>query len=119
MPLLTKPSSAPRTALFYITTGALLMVWSAMWWLMFTPESPLSKFICASLFFSGVVLLIIGFAVGQIGRAARNAELPPKEATAAEARVDQLAAARGVVPSTNAPPPVATPNQITTAAPGA
>jgi len=51
----------------------------------------------------GIVLLVIGFAVGQIGRAARKSELPPPEATHAVAREGQVAA-RGVAMPPNIPP---------------
>jgi len=113
MPLMSKPSSAPHIALFYITVGALLMVWASVWYFFYPPEG-VGKLIDAGLFFTGLVLLIIGFAVGQIGRAARSAELPPKEATRAEAQKDQTAAARGATPPAGSPPPVASPNQIST-----
>jgi hypothetical protein len=117
MPLMSKPSSAPHYALFYITTGSLLTVWSSVWYLMNRPETRIGQFICTGLFFTGIVLLVIGFAIGQIGRAARAAELPPKEVTAAEAQKDQTAAARGAVPPAGSPPPVPTPNQVSTASP--
>jgi hypothetical protein len=114
MPLMSKPSSAPRTALFYITIGALLVVWSTTWYFLMTPDTNTKKFLDAGLFMTGVVLLVIGFGLGHLGRMARKAELPPQEATAAEARIDQNAAARGAAPGATAPPPVPSPNQITT-----
>jgi hypothetical protein len=118
MPLMSKPSSAPRTALFYITTGALLVVWSTTWYFLLTPDTNPKRFLDAGMFMTGVVLLVIGFGLGHLGRMARQAELPPKEATAAEAKIDQNAAARGAAPpGTTGTPPVATPNQVSTASP--
>jgi hypothetical protein len=113
MPLMSKPSSAPHIALFYITTGALLIVWATVWYFFYPPQG-IGRLIDAGLFFTGVVLLAIGFAIGQIGRAARTAELPPKEATAAESQKDQTQAARGTAPPATSPPPVASPNQVST-----
>jgi hypothetical protein len=114
MPLLSKPSSAAHLSLLYITVGALLGVWSGIRYVYlrnhdvgnFTTE----YYWCAGLVLSGLVLLIIGLALGRIGRAARHAELPPEEVTGAEANAVQNAAARApIVATTNPavqPPPV-------------
>ncbi len=91
MPESIKPSAAPGTALLYITLGALMTVWSLAWYLMFTPESTVSKFLCIGLLSTGVVLLAIGFFVGQIGRAARKAELTPPEDTPGAAPAQSVA----------------------------
>jgi hypothetical protein len=110
MPLITKPSSAPRTALVYITIGALLTVWSSVWYLFSPPENRVGQLMDAGLFLSGLVLLVIGFTVGQIGRAARDAELPPKGATPLEARKEAAGAGRNTMgqpinPATQMVPP--------------
>jgi hypothetical protein len=96
MPLLSQPSSAARTALFYITVGALLIVWTGIWFVYLHnyAETSTPYYFCTGLCITGVTLLIIGLALGRIGRAARHAELPPPEVTAAVANVDQNAAAR-------------------------
>ena len=74
-------------SLIYITLGALLDVWSGIWyWYLHSHADEVSQtsyFWCAGFFLTGLTLLIIGLALGQIGRAARHAELPPPEATPA------------------------------------
>src|SRR5262249_34016549 len=98
MPLLSQPSSAAKTSLPSITLGALLVVWPCIWYLYLhaNPEGvpPRTWYINYGLLATGLVLLVIGLAVGQIGRSARHAELPPPEATHQEAKIDQTAAAR-------------------------
>ena len=119
MPLMTQPSSAAKMSLAYITLGALLIVWTTIWYfyLRANPDGVPDRtwYINYGLLASGVVFLIIGLAVGQIGRSARHAELPPPEASRQEAKIEQTAAARPVVvpPVASAQPPgtqpVATP----------
>ena len=97
MPLLSKPSFAPRTALIYITVGALLDVWTLVWYFWFARDQQgyISRdtwFWLSGLFFSGLVLMLIGFYLGRIGRAARKAEMPPPEVEADEAAIQQTAA---------------------------
>ena len=97
MPLLSKPSFAPRTALIYITVGALLGVWTVVWYFWFArdPQGYISRdtwFWLTGLFFSGVVLMLIGFYLGRIGRAARKAETPPPEIERDEAAIQRTAA---------------------------
>ena len=75
------PSSAPGTSLAYITVGAILSIWSAVWYYAFRPETRWGSAVCMGLFLTGVAFLVIGFGVGRIGREARHAELPPAEAT--------------------------------------
>jgi hypothetical protein len=114
MPLVSQPSSAAKTSLAYITLGALLLVWTGIWYwyLHSNPEGVLQRtwYICFGLMASGAVILVIGLAVGQIGRQARHADLPPPEVKNQEARIDQNAAARPVVVAPGAPAqPAATP----------
>lgn len=82
MPILSKPSGAARTAVTYVTIGALIEVWSIVWYIWLTqhasPERTEAAFYwCYGFLLTGLVLLAIGFALGRIGRAARHAELPP------------------------------------------
>lgn len=78
MVVVSKASGAPGMALFYITTGALMTIWAAVWYLAFAPESRVSIGICAGLFLSGLAFLVIGFSLGRIGRQAREAEMAPR-----------------------------------------
>lgn len=100
MPILTNPSFAARTAVIYITTGALIDVWSGIWlWYLRNTQSGVhtSWYWCFGFLFTGLTLIIIGCAIGQIGRSARAAELPPQEVTRAVSQAEQNAAARAPV----------------------
>jgi len=97
MPLLSKPSFAPRTALIYVTIGALLGVWTLVWYFWFArdPQGYISRdtwFWLSGLFFTGLVLIVIGLLLGHIGRAARKAEMPPPEVERDEAAIQRTAA---------------------------
>src|SRR5271169_1722553 len=124
MPILSKPSQAARAALIYITLGALLTVWTIIWFFYLRNESSESAdsgiyYVCYGLFLTGVVLMTIGFAVGRIGRAARHAELPPPEAEKAVENAEQNAAARAPITApVNASMPTAYGNGMVTVAPG-
>jgi hypothetical protein len=94
MAILTKPSAEARVALVYITGGALLGVWSSVWYLYMRespPESAVPYYFCAGFLLTGLILIAIGFGVGHIGRAARRAELPPPEVTPNTVVADQMA----------------------------
>jgi len=83
-PILSKPSSAAPTSLFYVTLGALMTVWSAIWFFYLSRNPPSHQFIhyiCTGCLISGLVLLAIGVFIGPMGRFARKAELPPPEVT--------------------------------------
>lgn len=100
MSIMTTPSAEARISLSFITGGTLLAVWSAIWYVYLRnhpPENSGTYYICAGLFLSGVVLVTIGVAVGHIGRAARRAEIPPPEVTAAIVGVNQEAASRAPI----------------------
>ena len=84
MPILSNPSWSSRLAVGYITGGTLIDVWCLIWysWLKaHPPECDASYYWCVGLALTGLTLVVIGFALGRIGRSAREAELPPKEAT--------------------------------------
>jgi hypothetical protein len=98
MPLLSKPAFGPRTAIIYITVGALIDVWTGVWYYSFVRgvDGPLSRnaqFWLWGFFLTGLTLIVVGALLGNIGRAARKAELPPADATPAEARIQETAAA--------------------------
>jgi hypothetical protein len=81
MPERSKPSVGARLAIFYITAGALMNVWTVVYYAFYlhrqagTGDNRL--FWCVGFFFTGVILMFIGFALGRIGRSARQADLPP------------------------------------------
>ena len=75
-------TQSARMAIVYITLGALIDVWTALYYfLMFKKmddgRTDNELFWIAGFFFSGMALLIIGILVGRIGRAAGKAEVAP------------------------------------------
>jgi hypothetical protein len=102
MPVLSKPAFGPKVALVYVTIGALIDVWTVVYYFAFARSEAMSNttwFFLLGLFFSGLVLIVLGLILGPLGRAARQAELPPTSATTqAEANIEHTAAAN--------PPPV-------------
>lgn len=114
MGMMSHPAFGPKAALAYITVGALMDVWTAVWYFAKVrphPESVTENtwFWLSGLFITGLVLMGIGFFLGQIGRAARKAELPPSEAARAEANIQQTAAA---VPNPVVAPGIAAPGMV-------
>jgi hypothetical protein len=99
----TKSVFVPSTAIIYITLGALMDIWTAVYYFVYRNEVPPQDarsqlFWVAGFFFTGLVLIVIGFAMGPIGRAARQAELPPAEpAVPVEATVPASAVPNEVV----------------------
>jgi hypothetical protein len=119
MPMLTKPSAAARMSLLYITVGALLLVWTGVYFAYLYRNPPAHDYVwylSTAILLTGATLLIIGLALGKIGRAARHAELPPPEATPAVAATDQKAAQSGMVAPPLPTAPVA-PNGAVPASP--
>jgi hypothetical protein len=80
-------------------------------------------YLCYAIFFSGLTLFIIGFALGRIGRAGRRAELPPEVSTTSTAQpavtsqpvVQSAAPGQAVVPGQ----PVIPGQPVTAVPPGA
>lgn len=102
MSILTNPAFGPKVALIYVTVGALIDVWAAVYYFAFgrgkmTDANPNDDnstwFWVAGFFLTGLVLMILGLVLGPLGRAAREAELPPREATREEAQIKARAAA--------------------------
>jgi hypothetical protein len=73
-----RPTSSPaRTALTYITVGCLMLVWTGVWYMYLVNHPPQTSEVhywVAGLALTGLILVILGLAVGQIGRSAKHAE---------------------------------------------
>ena len=106
MSILTTPSGAFPISLIYITVGALIDIWAAVAMFYYPPETNWGHFLLVGFLVTGLALLVIGLLLGPIGRAARHAELPPTEVTAAVSSAEQTAAANPppVIPATSMPP---------------
>ena len=78
-------SPAARTSLVYITLGALIVIWTGVWYLYLHNNPPVATdaahvapvyYWCGGLGVTGAVLIVIGLAVGRVGTSARQADLP-------------------------------------------
>lgn len=89
--IFNQASSAARTALIYITAGAMMVIWTGVWYVYLhnnPPETSTVYYWCGGLLMTGLTLMVIGFGFGRIGRAARHADMPAE-----------------VVPTVAVPPP--------------
>ena len=72
----SKSSAAP--ALIYITLGALMSVWSGVWFVYERNKPDASNgtyYICTGLLLTGLALLAIGFVLGRIAHKAQSMEI--------------------------------------------
>jgi hypothetical protein len=80
MPFFRPTSSPAQTSLLYITIGCLTLVWTCVWYFYLLNHMPATGtvFYWVSGFgLTGLTLVLIGLAVGHIGRSARHAEASP------------------------------------------
>jgi hypothetical protein len=92
-----------QTALAYITTGCLMFVWAGVWTVFLLNHSPETSAVYywdAGFALTGLSLVVIGLAVGWIGRSARHAEASqePVAPTAADQLPAAAVAVQPVVP---------------------
>jgi hypothetical protein len=98
-------STAARTALIYITAGALTVIWTGVWYVYLhnnPPETSNPYYWCGGLLLTGLTLMVIGFGLGRIGRSARHAETPATIASPLEVTPLPNASPAAIVPSANA-----------------
>jgi hypothetical protein len=72
--------------LIYITVGAISVIWTGVWYIYLLnnpPEAHSVYYWCGGFLVTGLTLILLGLAVGQIGRSARHADSPPQEVTQA------------------------------------
>ncbi len=107
----TQTSGGARLAVAYLTVGSIIDVWSALWffWMRSHGEGTDSQYFwCYGFFLTGLTLVIIGLALGRIGRSARQAEAPVDNTAS-------VAATPTTPPLTAAPVPTAQQAAITPA----
>ena len=75
----SKQASSATTSLIYLTLGGLIDVWSVVYFCYLRTHvgTDIAYLYVYGFFFSGVVLFLIGLAVGRIGYSARSAEVAP------------------------------------------
>jgi hypothetical protein len=75
----TQTSGAARLAVVYITVGAIMDVWTVVWLIWMKTHDDATDadyFWCYGFMLTGLVLVVIGLALGKIGQSARPAEAP-------------------------------------------
>jgi hypothetical protein len=98
--LFHQSSSAARTALIYITVGALIVIWTGVWFVYLRnnpPETTNVYYLIGGLAVTGATFLGIGFGLGRIGRAARHADMPA-EVTPSALSVPPASPAASAIP---------------------
>jgi hypothetical protein len=95
----TKQANSATTAVTFITVGALMAVWSAVYYVYLNrhESGDFAYLWVYGFFFSGLVLIGIGIGLGHIGRVVRDAEVTTTTPTVPAAPV-AAAPANGVVP---------------------
>jgi hypothetical protein len=111
MNVISNIASATRAALLYITVGSLMIVWSAIYWFYGSAhlQNDAWRYWCTGFFLSGITLLVIGLAVGWIGRSARQAEQPHAVVPGSDSKGNPAPnvvplAGNAVIPANTAPP---------------
>jgi hypothetical protein len=103
MRLFKQSSSAARAALIYITAGAVVVIWTIVWHVYLhnnPPETNTAFYWATGFLMTGLTMILIGFGLGRIGRAAQGADLPPQAAPLAVVNPPQ----NGAVPALVAVP---------------
>ena len=80
--LFNQASSTARISLTYITLGAMSVIWTVVWYVYLCnnpPESHGVFYWCAGFLVTGIILILIGFGLGHIGRSAQRADPPPSK----------------------------------------
>ena len=110
LPVYKDTSNSARIAVVYITLGALLVVWTAIWSIYLMSHGPVRDvtwYWVLGFLLSGLTLLGIGFGIGRIGRTAKQADVseqpPVTNPPAANAALPMA------VPVVTAPPAAAAP----------
>jgi len=79
--LFKQTSSAARSALIYITAGAIVVIWTLVWYVYLhnnPPETNSAFYWAAGFLMTGLAMILIGFGLGRISRVAQGADLPPQ-----------------------------------------
>lgn len=75
-----EPSKGAKYAIFYLTAGALVIIWSAVWFYYLVQHDysagDIRYYLCTGLLLSGVAVFVIGALIGRIGHEAKQADVP-------------------------------------------
>ncbi len=110
MNFFSAPSRSASMAVFYITVGVLVMIWTCVWYSYVATHEEVAdwqKYVSAGLFLSGLSVMVIGLLMGRIGSSAKEADntiATPTVPVDAHAEVPAV----GAVPAVPAPPTAGT-----------
>jgi hypothetical protein len=79
--LFKQSSSAARAALIYITAGAIVVMWTIVWYVYLhnnPAETNTALYWATGFLMTGLTMILIGIGLCGIARSAQNAELPPQ-----------------------------------------
>jgi RsiW-degrading membrane proteinase PrsW (M82 family) len=71
--------TAARTALTYITLGALTVIWAGVWYIYLYNNPPVTQtayYWCRGFLLTGLTLAVIGFGLSLINRSVQPADMP-------------------------------------------
>ena len=75
--------TAARTALIYVTVGALIVIWTGIWYCYLynnpPPEASTVYYWCTGFFITGLALVFIGIGLGRINQPVPQPIAPPQE----------------------------------------
>ena len=112
--------TAARTALIYVTLGALLVIWTGIWYFYLynnPPETASVYYWCSGLLISGLALIFIGCALGRIDQAAQLAAAAPPQVLYAAAPQPNAVVLSPVAPTPAPGEPVVVPGVQAVVAP--
>jgi hypothetical protein len=79
--LFKQSPNVARTALIYITGGAMTVVWTAIWYVYLfnnpPPETSSVYYWCTGFLVTGMIAVLIGVGLSRTGHATSGVELPP------------------------------------------
>lgn len=95
MAVSSKPLPLPRSAVIYITAGAITIVWCAIWIVYLSnnpPNTNTTYYWCFGFLLSGVMLALIGLGIGRLSRIERPGHqvVPPPVPLPPEAELHEL-----------------------------
>ena len=116
----SKQASSATTSLIYLTLGGLIDVWAIVcfFYLRSHGGSDIAFLYVYGFIFTGVVLFLIGLAVGQIGHSARSAEVAPTPTQQIVTANPMSPVPQTTIAAVAGPPPAPEPVPVVTAGGG-
>ena len=81
--LFRQPSTAARTVLIYITAGALIVIWTAVWYVYLWNNPPHEHTVyywVTGFMVTGLIMVFIGLVLGKLGKSDRAPDITTERA---------------------------------------